>query len=91
MALVPVRCMTCGRVTANKWERYVNLLKEGKTQVEALNVLNILAPCCRTTLLTHMDTSSRLLKYQALETENMKKSMEATAGGVDDENDVCED
>lgn len=84
MALIPVRCFTCRQVTGNKWEPYVARLKEGQTSDQALDALGVKAPCCRRMLFTHMDTSERLLRYQALETENMKASMQATAGGVED-------
>ena len=34
--MIAVRCYTCGRVTGNKWDRYVNLLRSGKSIQEAL-------------------------------------------------------
>jgi DNA-directed RNA polymerase subunit N (RpoN/RPB10) len=84
MALIPVRCMTCRSVTGNKWEPYVKLLREGNSSDEALDRMGVKAPCCRVTLFTHNDTSVLLLRYQALETDNMKASLKNTAGGVDD-------
>lgn len=87
MALIPVRCMTCRKVTGNKWEPYVKHLQAGKTPDQALDALQIKAPCCRRTIFTHNDTSERLLRYQALETENMKAYMKATAGGLDEMDD----
>lgn len=27
--IIPVRCFTCGKVVANKWEAFQHLLKEG--------------------------------------------------------------
>lgn len=84
MALVPVRCFTCRRVTGQKWVPYVRALQAGQTVDEALNGLGVKAPCCRQTLFAHMDTLERLLRYQQLETANMKVSMQATAGGVED-------
>lgn len=92
MSLIPVRCITCGRVIANKWEPYVQMIKDGKTVDESLRMLNITAPCCRTVLLTHVDTLDRLLRYQAMETKNMRDSMSRTAAsGIDGGNDSGED
>ena len=34
--IIPVRCFTCGNVTGNKWEAYLDLLQKGKTEGEAL-------------------------------------------------------
>ena len=42
-----IRCFTCGRVLANKWDAYQELLMEGKEIGEALNILGIRSYCCR--------------------------------------------
>ncbi len=42
-----IRCFTCGRVLANKWDAYQELLMEGKQVGEALNILGIRSYCCR--------------------------------------------
>ena len=42
-----IRCFTCGRVLANKWDAYQELLMEGKQIGEALNILGIRSYCCR--------------------------------------------
>jgi len=60
--IIPVRCFTCGKVTGNKWFRYVELLKLGKTSGEALDALGLTRYCCRTILLTHVDVMERKLR-----------------------------
>ena len=42
-----IRCFTCGRVLANKWEKYQELLTEGTDIGEALDILGIRSYCCR--------------------------------------------
>jgi len=51
---LPVRCYTCSKVVGNKWEQYLTLLMEGKTEGEALTLLDLRRSCCRRMLLTHV-------------------------------------
>lgn len=87
MALIPVSCFTCLTRVGGKWTPYVKLLRENKSPDEALDLLSLKAPCCRRMLLTHTDTLERLLRYQMMETDNMKASMQATVGGMDEADD----
>lgn len=45
--LVPIRCVTCGKVIGNKWEAYQQMLEEGVSIEQALNRLGLVRPCCR--------------------------------------------
>lgn len=61
--LIPIRCFTCNKVLANLWNRYQELLKEGKSEAVALDTLLLKRICCRTIMLTHVDMLDRMLKY----------------------------
>ena len=61
--LIPVRCFTCGKVTGNKWKSYQTLLKEGKSEKEALDQLGLRRYCCRRILLTHVELIDKILEY----------------------------
>ena len=73
--IIPVRCFTCGKVVANKWETFQYLLKENNgetteggdkttmTEAEALDLLGLKRYCCRRMLLTHVDMIDKLLEY----------------------------
>jgi DNA-directed RNA polymerase I, II, and III subunit RPABC5 len=72
--IVPVRCITCGRVLADKWERFKALSKTNEetneknnekaeltaktAQGRALDELTIKKYCCRTQMLTTVDMST---------------------------------
>lgn len=66
--IIPVRCFTCGAMIANKWERYQQLISEGKTVEEALDELNIRRYCCRRMLLTHVNLIDKMLPYSKIDT-----------------------
>ena len=78
--MIPIRCFTCGKVIADKWERYQALLKEGAEQNElsegevrkrALDTLGLRRMCCRRILLTHVEVIDHLLAYHAANQESL--------------------
>lgn len=44
---IPIRCFTCNKLIADKWDDYKELIKNGSTEAEALDKLNIKRYCCR--------------------------------------------
>lgn len=79
--IIPVRCFTCGKVIGNKWDAYLqhlqvfikqsflftNFFKDGSTEGDALDQLNLRRYCCRRMLLSHVDLIEKLLNYNPLE------------------------
>jgi len=55
--LIPIRCFTCNGLLAHKWEKYLELLKNGSTKEDALNALGFKRYCCRCMLLSEVDIS----------------------------------
>ena len=69
--IIPVRCFTCGKVLADKYEFYKNELAKNKTEDTIINVnvktvqqtvegktldkLGLKRYCCRRAMLTHID------------------------------------
>ncbi|KRH95322.1 DNA-directed RNA polymerase, subunit RPB10 [Pseudoloma neurophilia] len=69
--LIPVRCFTCNKEISSYYDSYVNLLKEGYTEAESLNKLEITRICCRRMLLCHVDISEKLMRLNGAEDINM--------------------
>ncbi len=53
--IIPVRCFTCAKVIASKWEIYLELLERGHTNLEALEIIGFKRYCCRRMFLNHVD------------------------------------
>ncbi|AFP65698.1 RNA polymerase II subunit (nucleomorph) [Chroomonas mesostigmatica CCMP1168] len=68
--IIPVRCFACGKVIANKWNIYVDLLNQQFSQSAALDALGLRRYCCRRMLLTHVDLIEKLLAYNTHQNEN---------------------
>ena len=53
--IIAIRCFTCGLVIADKWEKYLEFIKQGDTEAEALNKVGLKRYCCRRMFLSHVD------------------------------------
>jgi len=66
--IIPVRCFTCGKVIANKYEKYLKLVKEKEEKEQYKNnydekidhndifkQIKLKRYCCRRMVLTHVD------------------------------------
>ncbi len=62
--IIPVRCFTCGKPVGHLHEKYLELLKEGKTIKEALDELGLERYCCRALMMGHIDLMDKIGKYK---------------------------
>lgn len=66
--IVPVRCVTCGKVLADKWRFYSRRVEEGEVSGKAepgfrgriLDDLGVTRYCCRRHMLSHVDLVDRI-------------------------------
>ncbi|KAL1894096.1 DNA-directed RNA polymerase II subunit L [Ceratocystis pirilliformis] len=61
--IIPIRCFSCGKVTGDLWERYLDLIHDGVNDGDAMDQLNLTRYCCRRMIMTHVDLIEKLLKY----------------------------
>ena len=64
--MIPVRCFTCGKVTGNKYEPHINLLRTNHTEEEAMNMLGLRRFCCRRMIISHVERIDLHLAYNEL-------------------------
>lgn len=61
--IIPVRCFTCGKVIGNKWDMYVQLVRQQYAEGDAMDHLKLNRYCCRRMILTHVELIEKLLNY----------------------------
>ena len=75
--LVPVRCFTCGRLIADKYEDYQNKIKTGEEPQKVLDELKIERYCCRRMLLTSVEIIQQIIPfYEAMHKRNQEVQSE---------------
>lgn len=54
--IIPVRCFTCGKVIADKWNAYQYMINDQQKPIkQALDELRLVRYCCRRMMMTHVD------------------------------------
>ena len=75
--LVPVRCFTCGKLIADKYEYYQNKIKAGEEANKVLDELGMERYCCRRMLLTTVETIQQVIPfYEAMHKRNQEVQSE---------------
>ena len=45
--IIPIRCFTCGKVIAHKWEEYRDRVAKGENAADVLDNIGLKRMCCR--------------------------------------------
>jgi len=53
--IIPIRCFSCGRPVAHKWDEYNKRVDKGEDRKKVLDDLNVDSFCCRALFLGHVD------------------------------------
>ncbi|MEM2942100.1 MAG: DNA-directed RNA polymerase subunit N [Candidatus Bathyarchaeia archaeon] len=61
--IMPIRCFTCGKVLADKWEEFSSRVKDGEEPRKVLDELGVSRYCCRRMFISHVDIIDEILKY----------------------------
>ena len=61
--IIPIRCYTCGKVIADKWETYKLLIKKGYSESDALDAIGFKRYCCRRMFISHIEIIDELIKF----------------------------
>ena len=71
--LVPVRCFSCGKLIADKFDDFQNGIKTGKEPEKILDELGLQRYCCRRMLLTTVETIQQVIPfYEAINKRNQE-------------------
>ena len=62
--IIPIRCFTCGKLIANKWEEYFRRVYEaGEPSDKVLDELGYHRYCCRRMFVTHQDLMKEISSF----------------------------
>ncbi len=61
--IIPVRCFTCGKVVADKYEEFKNAIEQGEDPAVVLDRLGLQRYCCRRMLLSHIDIIDSFMAF----------------------------
>ena len=71
--IIPIRCFTCGKLIADKWEDFSKRVQSGEDSKKVLDDLGVTRYCCRRMLLSHTEIIDEILNFN----EEMNKRREA--------------
>jgi DNA-directed RNA polymerase subunit N len=61
--IIPVRCFTCGKLIADKWEEFTQRVNAGEDSKKVLDSLGVTRYCCRRMILGHIEISDYILRF----------------------------
>ncbi len=64
--IIPVRCFTCGKIIADKWEPFNQRIREGENPKDVLDDLGLNRYCCRRMILTYINLLYDISKFKYL-------------------------
>ena len=71
--LVPVRCITGGKLIADKFDDFQNGVKSGKEPQKVLDEAGVERYCCRRMLLTTVESIQQIIPfYEAMHKRNQE-------------------
>lgn len=70
--IIPVRCYSCNKIIANKWELFKSKIEEGVSHEESFKLVGLKRYCCKRMFLGHIDLIDKLLIYS--EKKNILKN-----------------
>ena len=61
--MMPVRCWSCGKPVADKWDEFVERTKAGEDAGKVLDGLGMDRFCCRRMFLANADLADEIISY----------------------------
>jgi DNA-directed RNA polymerase subunit N len=70
--IIPIRCFTCGKLVADKWEDFARRVKAGEEAGKVLDSLEVKRYCCRRMLLAHIEIADEIIKFYEVAAKGKK-------------------
>lgn len=62
--MIPIRCMTCGKVIGHLLEEYKRRVEEGEDPGEVMTDLGLERYCCRQALMSSVDLIKEITQFK---------------------------
>jgi DNA-directed RNA polymerase subunit N len=62
--IIPIRCFSCGRPVAQKWDEYKKRVEKGENKKKVLDDLGLDNYCCRALFLGHVDLIDTVANFK---------------------------
>ncbi len=62
--IIPIRCFTCGKPIAHKWEEYNKRINDGESASSVLTDLGLERNCCRAAFLGQADNIELISNFK---------------------------
>ncbi|MEM2141649.1 MAG: DNA-directed RNA polymerase subunit N [Candidatus Thorarchaeota archaeon] len=70
--IIPVRCFTCGKVVADKYEQFRREIQQGETPAAVLDRLGLKRYCCRRMLMSHIDIIDSFIAFSVVDSSEAR-------------------
>ena len=70
--IIPVRCFTCGKVVADKFDQFKREVRQGEDPAVVLDKVGLDRYCCRRMLLAHIDIIDSFMAFATSESTEAK-------------------
>ena len=71
--IIPVRCFTCGKVVADKYDQFKREVQQGEDPAIVLDKLGLQRYCCRRMLLSHIDIIDSFMAFVSTESTEARQ------------------
>jgi DNA-directed RNA polymerase subunit N len=61
--IIPIRCFTCGKLVADKWDEFRKRVHDGENPKAILDELGFDRYCCRRMLMSHVNLIDEIMKF----------------------------
>ena len=62
--IIPIRCFSCGKPVGHLWEEFKTKTEKEKPVKEVLDSLELKRFCCRSVVMSHVDSIDIIGKYK---------------------------
>jgi len=62
--IIPVKCISCGKVIGEYWDKFQEEIKSGKNQKDVLDSLGLDRYCCRSHMISQVHLIEDITKFR---------------------------